>query len=247
MQIEKPFVLYAPNVHTGGGKTLLVGLLKAINKCQCIVILDERLDVPEEILLGIKVHWIAASFAGRLKGEYVLRKAAKKVNRILCFANLPPLFKLPAHVSVFVQNRYLVDIVSLKGFSLKTRIRLGIERIWFISSMRNACEIVVQTPSMKNLIQKRVNRKIPVRLLPFVEHNSDVSRKVLPFDEKVGKRIDFIYVASGEPHKNHRQLIEAWCLLAQAGVFPSLKITLDKERFSDLSTWVEGKNSDLQP
>jgi glycosyltransferase involved in cell wall biosynthesis len=44
----------------------------------------------------------------------------------------------------------------------------------------------------------------------------------------------FVYVASGEPHKNHRPLIEAWCLLAKEGLFPSLCLTLDETRFARL-------------
>jgi glycosyltransferase involved in cell wall biosynthesis len=37
---------------------------------------------------------------------------------------------------------------------------------------------------------------------------------------------DFIYVATGEPHKNHMNLLEAWKLLASEGLYPSLCLTI---------------------
>jgi len=48
------------------------------------------------------------------------------------------------------------------------------------------------------------------------------------------KTFDFIYVASGEPHKNHQLLFDAWRLLAEAGLRPSLAVTLDPDKYSSL-------------
>ena len=50
-----------------------------------------------------------------------------------------------------------------------------------------------------------------------------------------------MYVASGDPHKNHRQLVEAWCLLAKEGLFPSLKLTVDNQQFPRLCAWIADK------
>lgn len=60
-----------------------------------------------------------------------------------------------------------------------------------------------------------------VRILPFLDD--------LPAAAGSGQRSaewDFVYVADGVPHKNHRVLIEAWRLLAQDGLRPSLALTL---------------------
>ena len=37
----------------------------------------------------------------------------------------------------------------------------------------------------------------------------------------------FLYIASDEPHKNHKNLIEAWCLLSKSKIFPKLTITIN--------------------
>ena len=66
-------------------------------------------------------------------------------------------------------------------------------------------------------------------------NTDDLSQK------KDQKDIDysFVYVASGEPHKNHRRLIDAWCLLAEEGLFLSLCLTLDEIRFPELCRLID--------
>jgi len=46
-------------------------------------------------------------------------------------------------------------------------------------------------------------------------------------------------VATGGAHKNHRGLIEAWCLLAEEGFFPLLRLTLDVSQNQDLCLYIE--------
>jgi glycosyltransferase involved in cell wall biosynthesis len=50
---------------------------------------------------------------------------------------------------------------------------------------------------------------------------------------------DFVYVSSGEQHKNHRTLLHAWALLADRGCRPSLCLTLDPTQFPDLVNWIK--------
>jgi glycosyltransferase involved in cell wall biosynthesis len=52
---------------------------------------------------------------------------------------------------------------------------------------------------------------------------------------------DFVYVGSGESHKNHRRLIDAWILLAQEGCHPSLALTVDVAEFPDLCDLIEAQ------
>jgi glycosyltransferase involved in cell wall biosynthesis len=61
----------------------------------------------------------------------------------------------------------------------------------------------------------------------------------LAIESSKPNRFDFLYVASGEPHKNHRNLVDGWCKLAEAGHFPSLCITVDDYIFPDLCSWID--------
>jgi glycosyltransferase involved in cell wall biosynthesis len=60
-----------------------------------------------------------------------------------------------------------------------------------------------------------------VRLLPFVKSATQCAANAC-----VQREWDFVYVADGEAHKNHRNLLQAWELLAQDNLRPSLALTL---------------------
>jgi len=94
---------------------------------------------------------------------------------------------------------------------------------------------------MKNLLEARTKGRMPVRVLPFMANHEEYVRKIQPPEIQKEKGFEFLYVASGEPHKNHRQLMEAWCLLAKEGLFPSLKLTLDRTQFAELCDWLVQK------
>jgi glycosyltransferase involved in cell wall biosynthesis len=100
-------------------------------------------------------------------------------------------------------------------------------------------EFVVQTPTMKSLLENKINGRVPVRILPFVADPSGYYHKLLHPIAENDWSYDFVYVASGESHKNHDTLIEAWCLLAREGLLPSLCLTLDKIRFPALCDQIE--------
>ena len=233
--------IHAANVHQGGGRSLLLALLSSLHPgAEVRLILDERMLLPDDILKSAQVKRVAPTVIERIKAERWLASNVESSDLVLCFGNLPPLFKVRGHAMVFVQNRYLIDGVELDGFGLKTRLRLWMERFWLSRKISNADEFIVQTPSMKTLLASR-SRKIPIRVLPFVGTNEGYARNMLPSKYKKPDQYTFVYVASGEHHKNHRQLIDSWCLLAKDGVFPALKLTLDKSGFLDLCCWIDQK------
>nr|WP_238344364.1 glycosyltransferase [Ramlibacter lithotrophicus] len=60
-----------------------------------------------------------------------------------------------------------------------------------------------------------------VRVFPFADHQPIE----VPGDAR-DPEWDFVYVADGEAHKNHRTLLEAWRELATQGLKPRLALTL---------------------
>lgn len=234
--------IHATNVHQGGGRSLLAAILSILpGRVKLRLSLDSRMALPQGLAQEIQVKRIEPSIPQRFLAERWLVKNVAIGDVVICFGNLPPLFKLRGHTVVFLQNRYLVDDIKLGGFSFKIRLRLGVERLWLSGKMANADEFVVQTPSMKSLLEVRTKGKIPIRVLPFMAYNDGYARRGRQPERLKQKDCDFLYVASGEPHKNHRQLIEAWCLLANEGLFPSLKLTLDRVHFAELCFWIEQK------
>lgn len=234
--------IHATNVHQGGGHSLLAAILKALPcRIETTLSLDSRMTLPEDLARKATVRRVEPSIAHRFAAEKWIADHVAPGDIVLCFGNLPPLFKLSGHVVVFVQNRYLIDFVKLAGFSLKTRLRLAAERLWFSFRMANADEFVVQTPTMKRLLEIKTRGKRPIRMLPFVAKPNGYARQPQHPKEQPINNCNFLYVASGEPHKNHRPLIEAWCLLAKEGLHPSLKLTVDSRHSVELCSWIEQK------
>lgn len=229
--------IYAPNIHQGGGKTLLKALLEnCSNKSDVILFCDNRMEVPKHILNVIKVK---PSLYCRAFAEAKLSQLVNKEDITLCFGNLPPLFKLSGSTFVFIQNRYLIEGVCLNDFSLKIRIRLSIERIWLNKKKNNVDEFIVQTLTMKRLLLRMLDAMTPIHVMPFFPDIERGSSEASIRPVRGENAFDFVYVASGEPHKNHIKLLEAWCLLAEEGLFPLLGLTLNEARFAKLYSDIE--------
>lgn len=238
--MQSRLFIHATNVHQGGGRTLLNALLKALpDSSEVQVSLDSRMPMPEGVPECVRIKRVKPSVFERFKAERWLADNACSGDVILCFGNLPPLFKLRGRVVVFIQNRYLIDDVSLDDLTLRDKVRLSIERLWLSARMGNADEFVVQTPTMKRLMEIKTRGRVPVSVLPFVADPRGYTRSLSQKKEQKDIDYDFVYVASGEPHKNHRRLIDAWCLLAEEGLFPSLCLTLDEIRFPELCRLID--------
>lgn len=226
----KSIILHAPNVHTGGGLRLLALLLTDPRLAAARLNLDARCNEQLAVPTGAQVEPVRRSVWSRLKAEFRLRREAGPETVTLCFHGLPPLFRLPGKVVVFVQNRLLIDNTPVRGVPLRVRVRLWLERRWVRYLQGHANRFIVQTPSMHSLIIQMLRPSTPVDILPFSE---------LPkARDGLGNEFDFVYVASGDEHKNHRTLIEAWQILAGQGVYPSLALTVDSHCNSELVNWM---------
>ncbi len=233
--MERQFFLHAPNVHSGGGLTLLKALLKYLPK-KAYLIIDERLPISDDELLDFCVYRIKPTLWHRFMAERLLSRLVRKGDSVFCFGNLPPLFSLKAQVTLFVQNRYLVEPKFTVSVPPKLRVRLEVERRWLRLFQKNVDKVIVQTPSMKILTSQYVAS--PVIVAPFAAGAVD-----LPFVKDDGnKKHDFIYVASGDLHKNHKNLVRAWVLLAQEGIFPSLCLTINPRSFPQMAAYVVKKS-----
>ena len=223
-------IIHATNVHQGGGRTLLVGILSAL-KQPAIVLLDERLFPLPDLFPEVKVIRFAPSLTARLKAELLLRKLSEPEDIVLSFGNLPPLFRNSGRVLIYLQNRYLSGSRSLKGLPLLVRLRIRMERMWLRYCLRNG-KILVQTETMMMEVKKQWG--YDAKVIPFLPNDTD--EKPPPVQQR---QYDYLFVASGEPHKNHLRLLEAWINLAKRGYRPSLCLTLDKNFDAKLLSSIE--------
>jgi glycosyltransferase involved in cell wall biosynthesis len=143
-------------------------------------------------------------------------------------------------VQLFIQNRLLIEPHLEKSLHFKTKLRVLVERTFLRFGCKRVSRFIVQTASMSRLLQETlaidptkicVSPFIPASRLTNAQPHRDRSATQKKLAE-VG--LDFIYPASGESYKNHRTLIDAWCILASDGIRPSLAVTVDTERYSKL-------------
>lgn len=223
-------VLHAPNVHAGGGLVLLQALLSGWKwkDIELILILDQRACRSLVIPDGGRVTWVPTTVRGRLAAEMCLRRHANAPDCLaLCFHGLPPLLPNRAKNIVFQQNRNYLGLNPLSEFSGGTRIRLFVERTLSKVFRHRVSKYLVQTPSMQRELvywfrSGRTDVKGPdTAVMPLMHFPVEAS--AVPAAKA---RWDFAYVADGEAHKNHRNLLAAWILLAQKGLRPSLALTL---------------------
>ena len=94
-----------------------------------------------------------------------------------------------------------------------------IKRIFSLIFKKNIQEYIVQTKLMKKSLKNFFGNNIKIRILPFVNQIPKINLKK--------KRDGFIYVADGNEHKNHNNLLNAWSMLGKLGIKPKLFLTLD--------------------
>lgn len=221
------YVIYAPNVRAGGGLVLLQALLSSwAGSAELHAVLDKRAKAKLTIPSNVAVNWVDSGLLGRVRAERHLAAVARTADCTFCFHGLPPVFagKFPgARIVVFLQNRLVIERGSLRDYPLKTRLRITLERFLFRRNISQASSVIVQGQGMARDLSglfagKKNSPRIHVR--PFAASATAVLAPVLE------PRFDFIYPASGEPHKNHHSLLAAWEHLKWEGLTPSLALTL---------------------
>lgn len=229
------------NVHQGGGRALLLPLLEsAAASGPVTALLDKRLAATYQPPPNVQAKWVAPNIRARLQAEHWLKRQVAAQDRVLCFGNLPPLRRLRCPVVVFMQNRFLIEQAALDSFGWKTRLRLLVERQWLSRTAHHADTFIVQTPSMHRILCQALNLP-PSRaeISPFANLTSFVAHAATDN----GQREGFVYPASGDPHKNHRILIEAWILLKKQGLTPTLHLTVEPRAYPALVEWIDAQRA----
>lgn len=219
------FIIYAPNVHTGGGLVLLRSLLLEWRNDQPLIIfLDARACNHLTLPIDANVIWVEPRFSSRLYAEIKLSHISHHASEILCFHGLPPLLNNNTVVSVYLHNRLLIQKTPFGKHRLRTRIRIQIERFFAYLFRFRVNRYIVQTPSMLRAVESWLGDSKPDKVIHVIPFLSSFPLQQANISSK--KTWDFVYLADGEAHKNHLTLLEAWRILASEGIRPSLALTL---------------------
>ena len=219
--------IFAPSVHTGGGAELLKQILRSSSAANFIFLLDERFVTANgDLVSSLRYETLSDSFLGRLRNYSLLKRKMKKNDTVLLFNGLPPLFHTLGTKVAFVQNGYLFDLAERRHQRVTARLRLFLEHKMFTVLAHRCSAFVVQRQSLVTSLRLFFSEKNklaankPIFAAPFFQRPAKEATKE--------KQFDFFYPASGDPHKNHDNLVKAWGILQSSDETPSLALTLSK-------------------
>jgi glycosyltransferase involved in cell wall biosynthesis len=215
-------IIIASDIHSGGGKIVLNELLSSALKMDSInfyVMVDSRFDKDPYFAKNIFFTTISkfqrVFYVNRMVGNL-----ATQNDIIINISDLPIFLSYKGTKVQYLMNRFFIDNYSTKGLTILTRLKLFFEKISFSVYLKKADYVFVQNTVMKDLLLKLGYCENNIRVIPFKNIDQIIFE---------GKKIkdSFIYVASGEAHKNHLNLLSAWAILAEEGIYPTLFLTID--------------------
>lgn len=217
----------ASNMHIGGGKTIILDFISAAEKfpkINFVIFVDKRLKLKNNIKNNIKI--IKIKFFLRLFISLYLRFKIVNTDCVISLGNIPPLLNLNCYSILFMGNRFIIDTISTRRFGLKARLRINIERILFFLFKSNVNEILVQSKSMQEILENKINKFKKNEVFAFA--NNEFNYEKFPIASSF---YDFIYIANDDPHKNHKNLLKCWLQLSKERIYPSLCLVLPKNSF----------------
>ena len=239
-------IIQASNIHEGGGRVLLLSLIKSLIEQEKIkpqslqrrttIFVDSRFQLKKEVMIedltAFSIEEVKATILSRLWVEFKIYRLSKQKNvltTLFCFGNLPPLFPVGSSVILYFHTVLYFKEFSQKAFRWPLRIKLFIERCWLMWAIHRVNCVYVQSSFVNGLFKKNFLFE-KVKVFPFLPESffnqfASTSEKLI----KSHQKYDFIYPALGTPHKNHNRLIEAWNLLAEKNIYPTLVLTVEGE------------------
>ena len=142
---------------------------------------------------------------------------------MIFLGNIPPCVIFPCWSLLLQSNRFLVEYKTTKNLSIIKRIKINYERIIFKLFKGNVDKIIVQSRSMKELVDKK-NYLLNSKIIAYKNNLSELNTNLT-------KKYDFIYIASDELYKNHINLLIAWEKLYCQNIISSLCLVLPKESY----------------
>jgi glycosyltransferase involved in cell wall biosynthesis len=233
--IKKKIILIdAVFINDGGGKILLDYLFEEISKSddcsQYLFLIDDRLRQEYQSKLESNMQIIFID--GFLNRSKFYKKNTFDFKSVLCFGNIPPNVRLKAKVFTYFHQRIYLEIPKEFGIldTFKFKIKVAILKLF----KNNTDFWMVQSPFMKGSLQNKLN--IPesnVIVLPFYP-----PLRGKGFSDR--KKNSFIFVSNANPHKNHSNLINAFCEFFDKEKEGLLTLTVN-ESFPDILDLIENK------
>jgi glycosyltransferase involved in cell wall biosynthesis len=208
-------------INKGGGKILLDLLISKFDNdiLPVTFLLDKRVEHDYPQLKGSVIFLKASIF----KRHIFYKKNHHKFTSVLTFGNVPPTLKLNCNVYTYFHNVLLLESrIGLKH--IKNHLKSFIIRLF----SNNTDTWIVQSYYIKNLLIKHISLEHKkVLVLPIFDDNIFYNREI---NIKPNYNdIKFLYVSTGELHKNHKNLFMAFEKYNKLYPYCSLTVTISND------------------
>jgi len=224
-------LIEAYNIRSGGTVSLLNYLIRELSSFtnNFMVAIDERND-----LIQCSEKFLIKHSFNKFNRSRILKKAINycKPTTLFCFGNFPPTFKLKGiRVITLVHNMHLIlPSFNRDIYSALQIIKLKLLKGYFQYCLSNSDIFIFQTNFVKNtFLNTFINSQIVALVIPFFNSTNRMELGLVQENA-------FIYVSSGEPHKNHLNLFKAWNILNENKYRPILYTTLSDDQFINIKS-----------
>ncbi|MCA4793875.1 glycosyltransferase [Myroides odoratimimus] len=214
-------LLDALYINEGGGKILLDYLISRVRKenLKVVYLLDDR--CKDKVLFDddIEVFFMKATLKNRYK---FYKNNAFKFHIVFCFGNLPPLYNIDSKVYTYLHQSLYLEVSKQFGLMFRSFFKLKQCILYFLKDNTNYW--MVQNKNMKlNLSKKYDINKDRIMIVPFYPNND------FSIYSNVRVNDSFIYVSNATPNKNHKRLIEGFCVFYDKYKKGRLKLTVSSK------------------
>jgi len=213
-------------INEGGGASLLNFLINELTKknINYFVLFDKRINKSIYSKLNRENYVILDNNEKSRKSFY--NTFLVQFNLIFCFANVPPPIFIKIKTIILCHNVLLFSSFFEKNnLKFKSKLFFLLKRFYIYYKNKSHYYWVVQTQTMKKKVGNNFFlRKSQILVIPFFDNlvESNVELKKDSFT--------FAYVASGDAHKNHINLLHAWDILYNKyKISPRLSITISED------------------
>lgn len=219
-------------INNSGGKILLDYLVETFeaNKVPVFYLFDERCKGDFPMVPNRRKVFMKATLINR---HSFYKSKKKKFSRVFSFGNLSPTIRLDVPVYTYFHQPLFLDVPESVSFLDKAKVKV---KTMVLNALKSNTNIwFVQSEHIKKRLVSKYNIKEDnVILMPFYPPLGN-SKK----DYKRQKD-GFVYISNGGPHKNHHNLISAFCNHFDKNKKGSLHITIS-EKFPELLKLIKTK------
>ncbi len=209
-------LLDALYINNSGGKVLLDLLVEALYATQKEVyyLLDERCKGDYPYLPENNVCYLKATITNR---KIFYKQKGNTFKKVLCFGNIPPTRPLKATVYTYFHNINL--LTQPQSLTLKAKLLLRAKGLYIQFLKKNTDIWLVQSENMQSILKREFKiDETSIEIYPFYKPTEKIEGK-RPSDS-------YFYISNGNPHKNHKTLLDAWEILFSEGKNFQLSLTV---------------------